>query len=390
MNTDKDYKFLITGGHLTPALATIEELRSRGYTQFFWFGRKKTMTGDKNYSAEYEVVYKDLNIPFEDIVTGKIVRFKSVSSFISFLINIVKIPIGIIQSLFLLLKDRPTVIVSFGGYIAVPVVIAGWLLRIPIITHEQTVVTGIANKVVAKFAKKVLISWQESSGYFDKRKVIVSGNPVRKEIFNMTTDIYRVNEKLKTIYITGGNQGAHIINQNVLEIVEELLKSFNVIHQTGLTTVTRDFERCEKLEKSLTGRTKGTYIVRGSTYGPQIGEIFTKADLIVSRSGANICSDILALGKLAVLIPIPWTNQNEQFLNAKMLESLGVSIIIEEKDLTPNTLKDSIRKAMKNISKGKDFNNLNLKETEKKAKEKINLRAAEIIADVVIKMVRKK
>jgi len=225
-------KILITGGHLTPALAVIEEFKKYGYNNFLWIGRKKTMRKDVNLSAEFRVIQKDLNIPFKEIATGKIIKFWDVSSFFDFLFNIIKIPIGFVQSLFVLLRCRPKVIISFGGYLAVPVVIAGWLLRIPSVTHEQTVVVGKANKIISKLSRKIFVSWKESLKYFNKSKCKVTGNPVRKEIFNIETNNYKVNEGLKTIYITGGNQGAHVINEAVIKIIETLLAKNNVIHQT--------------------------------------------------------------------------------------------------------------------------------------------------------------
>jgi len=381
-------KILITGGHLTPALAVIEEFKKYGYNNFLWIGRKKTMRKDVNLSAEFRVIQKDLNIPFKEIATGKIIKFWDVSSFFDFLFNIIKIPIGFVQSLFVLLRCRPKVIISFGGYLAVPVVIAGWLLRIPSVTHEQTVVVGKANKIISKLSRKIFVSWKESLKYFNKSKCKVTGNPVRKEIFNIETNNYKVNEGLKTIYITGGNQGAHVINEAVIKIIEPLLAKNNVIHQTGLTSVTNDFEKCDRLEKSLVGKTKGTYIVRGNIFGAEIGEVFGKADLVISRAGANISTELLALGKPAILIPIPWSLNNEQLMNAKVLEKIGLAEIIEEKDLTHEILQKSIEKAMKNIKDMKSFNGKSLKIAVKKAKEKVNLNAANIIVKEVLKMIQ--
>jgi UDP-N-acetylglucosamine--N-acetylmuramyl-(pentapeptide) pyrophosphoryl-undecaprenol N-acetylglucosamine transferase len=379
-------KFLLTGGHITPAMAVIEELKKRGYRSFTFVGRRRTMRGDERDSAEFEVISHRLGIPFINLTTGKIVRFSNTREFFDFLINATKLPIGFIQSLVILIKQRPDVIISFGGYLALPVVISGRILGIPSLTHEQTVVSGVANKIIAKFAKKVLVSWENSLEHFDKSKAVLSGNPVRKEIFNVTTNSFIINKQLPTIYITGGNQGAHVVNKNATKIIEELLKKYNVIHQTGLTTVTRDYEECLRLEKSFTGKTKGVYIVKGMIYGPEIGEVFSKADLLISRSGANIVTDILALGKLAILIPIPWSINNEQLLNAKMLEDIGMGKIIEEKNLTSELLLEAIVEGMKNLKKKKDFNGGSLKKSCEKAKGMVKLNAAEVIVDEVLKI----
>lgn len=387
MNSQRDKtKFLLTGGHITPAMAVISELRKRGFKKFIFVGRRKTMRGDKMDSAEFDVFSHQLGIPFINLTTGKIVRFSNFGEFIDFLINALKLPVGFVQSFAVLIKHRPNVMISFGGYLALPMVICGKLLGIPSVTHEQTTVLGMANKLVARFAKKVLVSWKESVKLFDKSKVVLTGNPLRNEVFEVVTSVFKLNEKLPTIYITGGNQGAHIINENIVQIIEKLLKKYNVIHQTGMTTVTRDYEKCLRIEKSLTGKTKGTYIVKGSIYGPEIGEVFDKADFLITRSGANISTEILAFGKLAILIPIPWSINNEQFLNAKMLEKIGIAKIVEEKNLSPELLLDAVNEGMKNIGRKKDFNGNSLKVAIKKAKEKVNLNAARLIVDEVLKI----
>ncbi len=383
----REKTILITGGHLTPAMSIINELRRRGYDSFIWVGRRKTMKKDKNDSAEYNVIKNDLEIPFIDITTGKVIKFNSLKTLIESIINIIKIPIGFIQSIFLLIKTKPKIIISFGGYIAVPIVLAGWFLDIPSVTHEQTIIVGKANKFISKFSKKIFISWEESKKYFTENKVILTGNPVRKEVLISETNNYNLNMKLKTIYVTGGNQGSHIINQNIKSIIKKLLEKYNVIHQTGITTVTKDFEECDRIEKSLTGKTKGNYIVKGHVFGIEIGEIFNKADIIISRAGANTMTEIFALGKPAILIPISWSLNNEQFENAKKIEKIGLGKIIEEKDLKPKILKKYIDKAFKLIKKGKDFNEKSLKKTISKAKDMINLKASEIIANETIKMI---
>jgi UDP-N-acetylglucosamine--N-acetylmuramyl-(pentapeptide) pyrophosphoryl-undecaprenol N-acetylglucosamine transferase len=383
-NLKEKTKFLITGGHLTPALAVIEELKARGFNDLVFVGRGKTMSGDKSLSAEYRVIYDDLRIPFENITTGKIVRFNDLKTLVEFVVNIIKIPVGFIQAFIILLRHKPKVIISFGGYIAVPIVIVGKIFRIPSVTHEQTVVLGLANKIVSKFVDKVLISWKESRKYFNKSKTIFTGNPVRKDVLTSVTNIYRLNTKLKTIYITGGNQGSHTINKNVEPILEKVLDKYNVIHQTGITTITNDFEKFERLSKTLTGRTKGTYIVKGNIYGAEIGEVFEKADLVVSRCGANTLTEILALGKLAILIPIPWSINNEQVKNAIMLEEVGLGSIIEEKDLTSEVLLESINSAFENMSRKKAFKGKVLSKTIVNARKYIKLDAAKRIVDELI------
>lgn len=351
----KKHKILITGGHLTPALAVIEELKSRGSNNIVWVGRKKTMRKDENNSAEYELMKKK-NIPFYDLKTGKIVRFDSLKTFFLFLVNSLKILFGFVHSLFILLKIKPDIIISFGGYISVPIVITGKLLSIKAVTHEQTVVTGLANKLVARFADKIFISWEKSKDFFPKEKTVFTGNPVRKNIFIKKTNVFHLNKSLQTIYVTGGNQGSHIINKTLLSIIEDLLKKFNVIHQTGSYSKTKDFKKARKRSKKLKGTTNGVYLAKTHIYGKEIGEVFSKADILISRSGANIVSEILALDKKAILIPIPWSLKNEQMKNATMAANNKGVIILEEKVLNPKNLLRLIEKlsTMSNLSHGSE------------------------------------
>lgn len=379
-------KFLITGGHLTPAKAVIDELKSRGFKNFQWVGRKFTMRGDKTVSAEYQLIHKDLGIPFADLTTGKVVRFSNIRSFVEFIINLAKIPIGLVSSLLILLRYRPKVIVSFGGYVALPLVIMGKLLGIKSVTHEQTVVVGLANKVISKFVDKVLISWEGTRKYFKSSKVVLTGNPIRKEVLKVSTDVYKLNPKLPVIYITGGNQGAHVINRAVIGTIDKLLERYNVIHQTGLTTVTNDYEECRKIAKLHIGSKKGRYIVRGNIFGNEIGEVFSKAALVISRAGANIVTDILALGKMAILTPIPWSIHNEQMLNAEMVEKLGLAKIIKQNELTPEVFLKGVSEAMKGIKSQRDFNGDVLEESQKKARSLVRLDASEKIVDEVLSL----
>jgi len=371
-NRKENVKIMITGGHLTPAAAVIDELKQKGFNNFVWVGRRKTMTFDKNLSAEYRYIKDDLKIPFVNLNTGKIIRFNNIYTFFEFLVNILYILQGFINSFFILIKNKPNIIVSFGGYIAVPIVIAGWILRIPSITHEQTLVAGVANKIISKFAKKVLISWEDTRDYFKGKDVILTGNPIRKEVFEVITDNYKINKKLKTIFIMGGNQGAHVINETTIKILPLLLKNYNVIHQTGLTSVTGDYEKCERLEKSFHGKYKGIYIVKGYIFRSEIGEVFSKSDLFIGRSGANSVSEIIALNKNSVFVPIPWSLNNEQFYNAKLVEKSGLGIIIEENNLSPEMLMKQIK--------------ISINKNKVKSKVKIELNAAFKITNEIISL----
>lgn len=344
-NKNSKLKIIISGGHLTPALAVLDEFKRRGIENFIWVGRKFSMFGDKESSAEFQIV-KSRGISFIDLKMGKIYRKISTAGIISFL----QIPFGFIQALFILFKEKPDLIVSFGGYLAVPVVFWAKMLEIPAVTHEQTVTIGRANKFIQKFAKLVFLSWQSSFDNLSQNqknsgKFILAGNPIRKAVFQKETDKFDFKNKKKTIYITGGNLGSHIINLNVLKILPQILTKYNVIHQCGSTTVHNDIEMLSKFREKLPVELRKSYIVQTGFWEDEIGAVFANSDFVISRSGANTVTEVLALRKPSILIPIPWSAENEQFLNAKMIENVGLGIILEQKDLNPENLLKRIEQA---------------------------------------------
>lgn len=335
-------KAVICGGHHTSALIIAQRLKEKGY-KVLWFGNKWTMLGDNNLSAEYLEVTKE-KIPFYEIKAGK---FQPNFKFFCYLL---RIPFGFVQSLFLLIKERPDIIVSFGGYIALPVALCGYLLGIPIVTHEQTVVFGIANKLIAKVARKIFISFPSSKNYFPPSKVVFTGLPVREEVFAEAKMIF--DNGRKTIYVTGGRQGSHIINQAIFENILELISEFNIIHQCGSTTLVKDIVKANKIKEGL-GDLGKNYLVKEYFFKEEISQVYRSADFFVSRAGAHTIYELLLLKKPAILIPISWSNNNEQYQNAKLLRDYGLATILLEKDLSGKKLSETIFSFAKNLSEFK-------------------------------------
>lgn len=336
-------KIVITGGHHSSALPVIKKLWEQyPDTQIYWFGHKFSAQGDKNPTLEFHEI-TSLNIPFYSIHAGKFYRTLNLK-------RLAKIPYGFFQCLYLLVKIKPDVILSFGGYIAVPTVIAGWVLGISSITHEQTVVAGWANRLVSKFAKKVLVSWSQSQKYFPKGKTVFVGLPLRREIFKVKSQSFPVDNKLPTIYITTGKIGSHIINKVVGECLGDLLSFCNIIHQCGDNSVFNDFEMLTGLKNGL-GDTIGHYYLRKFIFEDEIGEAFSKSALVVSRSGAHITGELLALKKPRLLIPIPWVSHNEQYENAKILVDTGLGTILPEAKLSAQSLTDCVKAALEKLDR---------------------------------------
>lgn len=363
-------KLVITGGHHNSALPVIANIQKRfPDTQIFWFGHKSTLKGDKTLTLEY-IEITQLGIPFINLTAGKFYKTYNLK-------RLAKIPLGFVHSLYLLLKYRPDAILSFGGYLAVPVVIVGYLLRIPSYTHEQTVVSGWGNKLVARFVNKVFISWPSSAQYFNKNKVIDSGLPIREDIFKVKSSSFPINNNLPTIYITTGKTGAHIVNQVVLSCLRELLEQFNVIHQTGDATVHQDFEDLVESYSKIKNQVKGLYFPRKFVLQDEIGEAFSKCNLLIIRGGAHTTYEALMLNKPSIIIPIPWVSHQEQYKNAVVLKEAGLGEILEQKDLTSNNLLKLVKAMSENISKYKLINT--------EYKNLVTKNSAEIIVNEIFK-----
>ena len=335
-------KIVITGGHHSSALPLIEYIREKGLNiDIVWFGHAHSMRGNKNPTLEYKQI-TSRNIPFIDLKAGKF--YKTFSP-----VRIAKIPFGFIQSFFLLLRYKPDVVLSFGGYLAVPVVFVAKILGIPTITHEQTLVTGYANKFISRFADKILISHEESRKYFPSDKVVYSGLPLRKSLFTVKTSSFKFDNELPVLYITAGKTGSHKINQAIQKCLLPLLKNYNIIHQCGGHSRYEDFDSLNKAFADISNLVRGEYYLRKFVYDNEIGEVFTKADIFLSRGGAHTTYEIKTFGKPCILVPIPWVSHDEQNINAQILVDLGLAKILTEDELTCENVITSLEEAKKKI-----------------------------------------
>lgn len=366
---------------MTPAFAVIAEMRERGYTDFIWVGHKYNQYKNKETSPEYQTVRK-LSIPFIDLRAGKLNRTWG-NDWFAGLINLIKIPWGFIHSFWIILRYKPNVIMSFGGYLALPIVIVGKLLGKKVLTHEQTAVTGLTNKIIPKFADRILVSWPSSQQYYPPEKTILTGNPLRPEIFEVESDTFVFDNHLPIVYITGGNQGSHKVNKAVFEQLPEILQICNIIHQTGNSSITKDAETANSMKLSLPLEIQSRYIPKTFVFENEIGEAFSKANLVVARSGANTTYEILALGKMTIFVPIPWVTHNEQFLNAQIASEVGLATILEENRLNGINLLRTLELALELQSNQKGFNDKNLSEVQVDAKNIVKFNAADAIVDEI-------
>lgn len=340
MELKKQPKILLTGGHaLTNAYAVIEEIKSHKPSwKVHWVG-----TSTQSY-------FTNLNIKTHFLTTGRIQ-----SKFTRHTIpNLFQIPIGFLQAFILILKIRPKLTLSFGGFAAFPVVFWSKIFRVPIIVHEQSSTVGLANKVSMSFAKTIAVARRNSLSHFPKSKTILTGNPIRKSIL-----LIKPKNKLSNppaLFITGGSRGAQNINREVIKALPKLTKKYKIIHQTGEL----DFNKFNKLSLP-------NYQCYSTLHPDKMSKIIKKSDILIGRAGANTVAEISLTRRPAILIPIPWARNNEQLKNAKLASDAGIAIILPQRKLKPRTLLKSIQKIIKNYNKIISFPNPDYVNKDKKA-----------------------
>jgi len=336
-------KIVFTGGHHNSALVVARMLKKRGH-QLFWLGHKKTMKKEKSISAEYLEVKKH-GIPFFELQAGKFSQVFNPW-------QILKIIRGFFQAFKLLCQLKPDLIVSFGGYLSVPVVYSGFLLNVPSISHEQTSQAGLANRINSLITKRVFITWPSSKKYFPKQKTKLIGLPVREEFLKKkkkASQDYRFNKNLPVIFVIGGKQGCHFLNCLIEEVLEELLEKYNLVHQTGRIEKTNDWPRLRKKRAALSEELKKRYLLKPYFYNQDMTFLLSKADLAVSRAGAHIIYELAMLGKPAILIPFPWANKQEQLKNAQLLQKWRMVKILRQKRTSSRLLKQTINDCLNNL-----------------------------------------
>lgn len=387
MEKEKKSKTIaIIGGHLTPALAVLNELKSQGFEDIIWIGTKYSQTRNNNVSLEYQIVQKT-DTPFITLKAGKLWRKFTLKTLIPAVQNIILIPYGFIKSFLILIKLKPSVVVSFGGHLALPIVFVAKLIGIKSITHEQTVVLGLTNKIISKFADIVCVSWENSLKFFPKEKTIFTGLPIREEIFPKTLEIKYFKNDLPILLVMGGNQGSNTINWRLSKVLPDLLKKTNIIHLTGNSSLTHDYRKAIESKSRLDSDLASRYIVKENAYFEEYANYLNSSNIVLSRAGANAVSELLLHGKLSVLIPIPWASNEEQLKNAQMLEETGLGLVLNQYDeMPPIEIYNAINTVLKAFLKGEDLKGNKLTIAKEKAKSYVKLDASKNIVEQIINL----
>ena len=318
------YKIIMTGGgtagHVTPNLALVPKLKENNF-EIKYIGSSD--------GIEKEIITNN-NIPFYGISSGKLRRYFSMKNFS----DPFKVLKGVGQSLQILSKEKPDVIFSKGGFVAVPVVIAASIKKIPVVAHESDMTPGLANKLSAPFCDKLCVTFRESLKYIEEDKGILTGSPIREDILkgdkNKGLKICNFEGKKEILFIMGGSLGSQIINNEIRKNIKKLLETFDIIHICGKGNID------ESLVKEK-GYKQFEYV------SEELPHLMKCADYIISRAGANSIFEFLALKKPTLLIPLSKkASRGDQILNSRSFEREGYSLVIEEEDLIDDALYNKI------------------------------------------------
>ena len=315
-----------TAGHVIPAKPVIQRLLAQG--------ARVTFIGSK--SGLEEQLVADLAVTFRSITTGKLRRYLSFQN----VLDLFRVPIGILQAIALVLRIKPDVIFSKGGYVAFPVVVAAWILRKPVVSHESDLTAGLANRLAIPFSHTVCVNFPATR--IRARRVVITGTPIRDSLLNGNADLGRkflkIDHHLPSLLVVGGSLGAEHVNAVVRESLTDLCTGFQVIHVCGPG-------KLNPQHQNIDGYVQFEYI------DEQWGDVLAAADFVISRAGANSLYELLVLRKPHLLIPLPRSaSRGDQLENAEMAKNEGWSEVIFEEDLEPQLLCDMVMRLYQNRS----------------------------------------
>lgn len=297
----------------------------------------------------------EAGIPYHAIPTGKLRRYWAWANLADLL---VRVPAGTGRALVLLGRLRPRVVLATGGFVALPVVIAAWLARVPVVVHEQTAVPGLANRIAARLARRVALTFPDALGAFPPARVVVTGNPLRPELrAGSRADAvarWGLDPALPLVYVTGGAQGASAINRAVGEILPALLEGAQIVHQCGDNRATGDRAWLEERRRALPDRLARRYTIL-PWVGAELAAIYAAASLVVGRAGAGTVNECCQLGVPALYIPLPGARGDEQTANARLVGRAHGCSILPQPGLTPELLLERIQGLLADPARLKDM-----------------------------------
>lgn len=308
-----------TAGHVTPNLALLPRLKDLGL-EIHYIGTQK--------GIEYNLVRHEA-VPYHVISAGKLRRYFDLKN----ISDIFRIGLGFLQSLLLMIKLRPALVFSKGGFVSCTVVWAAWVCRIPVVIHESDITPGLANKLSSPFAKRICFSFPETEKYLPENKRVQTGLPIRESLFNGSAQegkkLCGFEDDKPVVLVMGGSQGSQAINKAVRAALDKLLPDFNICHLCGKGGTAPGGRK---------GYCQFEYI------NEELPHLLAAADLAISRSGATTLFEFLALNKPNLLIPLGTAaSRGDQILNARSFENLGYSRVLLQDDLDTPSLVQNVK-----------------------------------------------
>ena len=338
-------KYLVSGGHITPAVAFIKIAREAG-DHVVVVGREYAKVHATIISNE-EATAKGLGCRFIPLSSVKYDRYNKITSILS----LWKILFTTVTAIKLVRAEKPNVIISFGSFVGLPLCLAGYFTGIPVVIHEQTAAAGLANQLVGKFAAKIALSYESSYKYFPKKKTVITGNLIREEIWQEQPrpEWFAPRLTKPLLLITGGSQGSHVINQVVMMVVESLLEKFTVVLQTGNAQTFADFDKVTSMREQLPVPLRKHLYVKNMLSASEFGFLLQHATIVLSRSGGNTVSEIMSCGVPAVMVPLFGSQNSEQEKNARFITDKKAGLMLKQVDFKPQTLLVAIETMSKNL-----------------------------------------
>ena len=323
-------KIILTGGgtagHVTPNIALIPLLQEQNF--------------DISYVGSYNGIEKSLieaeGIPYYGISSGKLRRYFDLKNFT----DPFKVIKGYFQAKKLMKSINPDIVFSKGGFVSVPIVIAAKKCHIPVIIHESDMTPGLANKLAMPSASKVCCNFPETVKYLPSGKAVLTGSPIRRQLLDGSKEeglkLCGFNNDQPVVMIMGGSIGSVFINNAVRESLDTLLKDFQIIHLCGKGNLDPKYD-------NMAGYRQFEYL------SAELADVFAMADILISRAGDNSICEILALRKPNILIPLSAAaSRGDQLLNAASFEKQGFSVVLQEENVTSESLINRVYEVYEN------------------------------------------
>ncbi len=333
-----------SGGHVFPLIAVARKLIQRDEAaELLFIGPDKS--SKETFGKE--------GINAVSILSGKFRRYFSPF----FIVDVLKLPIGFLQAYWHIFWFMPDVVFSKGGYGSVLPVVIAWLFRIPVIIHESDSVPGFTNKILAGFSRRVIVSFPESAKFFPENKTVVTGNPIREELFTKVPKdpgyVLGISSENPKVLILGGSQGAKQINELLMPALPDFIKKYEIIHQCGEKNFT-NMQKIAFLELE-SSEEKKMYHLYPFLSQDQLASAYALADIIVSRAGSGAIFEIAASGKPSILIPYMAAAGGHQMKNAQIYKDAGAARVLRGRNIMPHMLESLIDSILGNKEKAAEM-----------------------------------